>query len=214
VVLQSGLEAALGEGWLAVLHALGEAQHKLTRQEVLAGWPPDHDKPDATTLWRWLSGAVAQGLVRQEGTGHRRDPYRYWLPQREELMRPDGGSVEEMQAWNARCVAELLAGMERASGAGPTPEAPRSGDEGPTAAPAVADLPAEVVPLEPVPPPVTGPQPAESASPAPGPPPSQAAQPAAPDEAARLPYPWNIMNPAEVPEEVWKRARAGQENAS
>jgi hypothetical protein len=27
-----------------------------------------------------------------------------------------------------------------------------------------------------------------------------------------LPYPFNTMNPADVPEEVWKQARAAQKN--
>jgi hypothetical protein len=30
----------------------------------------------------------------------------------------------------------------------------------------------------------------------------------------RLPYPFNIMNPAEIPEEVWQQARAAQKNTS
>jgi hypothetical protein len=33
-----------------------------------------------------------------------------------------------------------------------------------------------------------------------------------PEAVVCLPYPFNLMNPADVSEEVWKRARAGQEN--
>jgi hypothetical protein len=35
-------------------------------------------------LWRWLQRAVGLGLVRQDGTGRRNAPFRYWLPGQEE----------------------------------------------------------------------------------------------------------------------------------
>jgi hypothetical protein len=208
-VLQSGPEA-LGDSWPAVFQALAEAQRKLTRQEILDDWSADYPRPDATTLWRWLSRAVAGGIVRQEGTGRPRDPFRYWLPQREEFLRPEGGSAAALQAWNARCVAEMMARLERTSGAQPTAEAPLSGTEGPTGGPAGAVVQTEVMPLEPVPAPDAGPESAASATPEPVP--SQAAQPVAPEAPLRLPYPFNLMNPADVPEEVWQQARAGREN--
>ncbi len=107
-VLQSGLEAAAGEGWQAVLAILAAAYGKLTRQEILDQWPADYDRPDATSLWRWLTRAVACGQVRQEGTGRHHEPFRYWLPTREELLRPEGGTPEELQAWNNRYLAEAL----------------------------------------------------------------------------------------------------------
>jgi hypothetical protein len=212
VVLQSGLEAALGENWPAVLHALSEAHTKLTRQEILDNWSEDYRKPDSTTLWRWLSRAVAQGMVRQEGTGRPRDPFRYWLPAREPFIRPDGGSAKELQAWNDRCVAELVARMEQTDGAQSAPEASQSGKECPGGGPAVAGVQAEEMPREPVPPPESGPESAASTSPAAGPLPSQAAQPVVAEAPVRLPYPFNMMNPADVPEEVWKQARTGKEN--
>jgi hypothetical protein len=92
-----------------------------SRQEILDRWPADDDRPDATTLWRWLSQAVAAGIVCQEGTGRHRDPFRYWLPAREEMLRPEGGSAEDMQAWNARCLAEAFARLDPTSVAEPTP---------------------------------------------------------------------------------------------
>jgi hypothetical protein len=211
-VVQSGVEAALGDSWPAVVHALTEAHSKLTRQEILDNWSPDYSKPDAATLWRWLSRAVAQGIVRQEGTGRPRDPFRYWLPQREPLLRPEGGSAEALQAWNARCVEEMFANLERAGGATPAPQTALSGDEAPTAVPAGAAVQAEVMSPEPVPPPEADPEPAALASPTPDSLPAQAVQPVAPQAPVRLPYPFNVMNPADVPEEVWKQARAGQES--
>ena len=56
----------------------------------------------------------------------------------------------------------------------------------------------------------SGPQGANSVSPTAQPLPSQAAQPVAPESTVRLPYPFNLMNPADVSEEVWKQARRGQ----
>ena len=42
--------------------------------------------------------------------------------------------------------------------------------------------------------------------------PSQAADGAAPEARLRLPYPFNIMNPADVPNEVWQEAQAARGN--
>jgi hypothetical protein len=36
---------------------------------------------------RWLEQAVAQGLIRKDRTGHRNDPFRYWLPANEDRWR-------------------------------------------------------------------------------------------------------------------------------
>jgi hypothetical protein len=190
VVLQSGVEAAFGESWQAVLHVLTAATTRLTRQEILETWPADYGKPDATTLWRWLSRAAAQGVVRQDGTGRQHDPFRYWLPARQELIRPDDGSPAELQAWNDRIVAEMLANLELKSSANPPVETPFSAGED---YPAPAPLAAAEAGLAP-----------EPAAPFPLPP----AEAVAPEPPVRLPYPWTLMNPAEVPDWVWKQARA------
>jgi hypothetical protein len=211
-LLQSGLEAALGDSWAAVLHALREARSKLTRQEILDRWSADYPKPDATTLWRWLSRAVAQGIVRQEGTGRPRDPFRYWLPEREAFLRPQGASDEALRAWNARCLAEAFAWLDPTSGAKPTHEMTLLGNRASTGMPAVAAVQAEVTPTEPAPPPDSGSESAAAASPPPAPLPSPLAQPVAPQAPVRLPYPFNLLNPADVPDQVWKQARAAQES--
>jgi hypothetical protein len=67
---------------------------------------------------------------------------------------------------------------------------------------------------DPAPRPEPGPQPAAPAVPRPDLLPSQTAEPAAPPPEAgvRLPYPYNTMNPADVPEEVWRRARQARPN--
>ena len=61
---------------------LEDARRQLTRREILADWPPDFEAPARVTLWKWLERAVAQGLVCQEGTGRKNDPFRYWLPEK------------------------------------------------------------------------------------------------------------------------------------
>jgi hypothetical protein len=50
--------------------------------------------------------------VRQGGTGRHHDPFRYWLTVREPLIRPDGGSPEELAAWNDRSMAEMFERLE------------------------------------------------------------------------------------------------------
>jgi hypothetical protein len=77
------------ETW-ALLRRLFEAAHaRRTRAEVLAAWPPDVPAPSEATLWRWLDQAVARGLLRCEGAGHKTAPFRYWLPGQEEKWKDD-----------------------------------------------------------------------------------------------------------------------------
>jgi hypothetical protein len=206
VVLPSGPENDLGDGWPGVASTLSEAYTKLTRQEILDQWPPDYPKPDRTTLWRWLSRAAAQGFVRQEGAGRPRDPFRYWLPEREAMMRPDGASAEALQAWNDRCLAEMFAGKEWTEPAKEGHEAAPSVGESPTPVPTVAAAEVQVLPPESVPVPVPIPEAVPAASPPPGNSPPEAPHPVAAEAAVRLPYPFNTMNPAEVPAEVWQQA--------
>ena len=183
---------------------------KLTRQDILGEWPDDFEKPKTNTLWRWLDQAFKKGQVACQGKGSKSDPFRYWLPAREEFLRPEGGGEEALRAWNARCVEEAFARLDQASE--PTPAEPMTlpGNEGPSGLPAAAPVPAEMPP-EP-PPPDSGSQSAVTASPTAAPVPSPAAQPVAAEASVRLPYPFNLMNPADVPEQVWKQARRRQGN--
>jgi hypothetical protein len=208
LVLQRGAEAALPEAWQGVLHVLSEAQYKMTRQEILAHWPPDFDKPDSTTLYRWLNKAVANGTVCQEGKP--REGFRYWLRERNEYMRPDGGTDEELQAWNARCLAETLPWLKPAVPAPPVPEAPRSPNEDPPAA-AASPVSETHPPLERPPAPDLPPEIAAPLSGAPDIPPLTATEPPAPEVPVRLPWPYNTMNPVDVPQHVWQQARAAQQ---
>jgi hypothetical protein len=75
--------------WESVRLILNDAPQKLTRQDVLGEWPTEHEAPNPTSLWRLLEKAVDQGLLSREGTGHKSDPFRYWLPAREEVWKQD-----------------------------------------------------------------------------------------------------------------------------
>lgn len=77
------------EGWPVLLGVLEDARKKLTRKEILEGWPEDHPKPGDVTLWRWLEEAVAAGRVLRSGTGRRPDPFVYWLLGMEEKWAAD-----------------------------------------------------------------------------------------------------------------------------
>jgi hypothetical protein len=78
-----------GRQWETLLLVLEDAPQKLTRQDILAEWPPDFLRPERVTLWRWLDRAVANNQILCEGSGRKADPFRYWLPQREEVWKQD-----------------------------------------------------------------------------------------------------------------------------
>jgi hypothetical protein len=73
--------------WGPLRMVLEDAPQKLTRQDILAEWPPDFARPNPTSLWRWLERAVGRGLVAREGAGRKADPFRYWLPEREAVWK-------------------------------------------------------------------------------------------------------------------------------
>lgn len=77
------------QNWSCLRLVLEDANGKKTRQQLHADWPADYPRPGDATLYRWLQRAVAAALVCQEGTGRRSDPFRYWLPEREEIWKKD-----------------------------------------------------------------------------------------------------------------------------
>jgi hypothetical protein len=77
------------QGWGVLRRVLEDAPHKLTRQEVLEWWPLEAGRPSVASVYRWLEQAVEAGLVRQEGSGRRGDPYLCWLPEMEERWQSD-----------------------------------------------------------------------------------------------------------------------------
>ncbi len=75
--------------WRAVRAVFAGAPHKLTRKDVLIRWPEGSRQPERISLLRWLEKAVQQGLLRKDGLGLRNQPFRYWLPEKEEAWRQD-----------------------------------------------------------------------------------------------------------------------------
>jgi hypothetical protein len=82
-------EAEFLEAWPALCGVLEQAADRVTRGQVLAQWPEALVPPDRRILARWLEEAVARGLVSRRGLGRKADPFRYWLPGREEQWRQD-----------------------------------------------------------------------------------------------------------------------------
>jgi hypothetical protein len=94
--LGNGDRESFLDHWDTFKTVLDDAQQKLTRQEILQQWPADFPKPNIGTLHRWLQSAVPLGRICQQGTGRRRDPFRYWLPERTDDFSTEGASAEEM----------------------------------------------------------------------------------------------------------------------
>ena len=84
----SRADAEFAAHWCLLEVLLLQADRKLSRDEILAGWPAE-DRPDAVTLYRWLRRAVEEGFLRQDGLGKSKNPFRYWLPASEERWRQD-----------------------------------------------------------------------------------------------------------------------------
>jgi hypothetical protein len=109
----SFLEEEFMQSWTILRAVLADAPRKLTRRQVARSWPPDAEAPAPATLWRWLERAVGQGLMLREGSGRRRDPFRYWLPGQEEQWKVPRWQ-KELEALNERLMKSD----------GPLPEAP------------------------------------------------------------------------------------------
>jgi hypothetical protein len=201
--LGTSAEPGYEHSW-PLLHAiLEQSEGPLTRRAILHRWPDSALAPGKLTVWKWLGRAVQEVRVLQDGRANRREPFSYQLP----------GMAEK---WHERFLASLMKRLE-AGDQKQRPaalEAPSSADNDATPCVPMA-RPDETMPLEPEPLHERSPEPAASASSSPVP-----SVPQTPDQLAllpskasvRLPYPWNLMNPAEVPDEVWRRARGTQQN--
>jgi hypothetical protein len=75
--------AVFVSAWPEVHYLLASATDKLCQQTILERWPEDGDPSDRSTLLRWLTRATRQGLIQRMGSGHRGDPHRYRLAERE-----------------------------------------------------------------------------------------------------------------------------------
>lgn len=78
-VLDAVQAEEFSHSWQTLCLVLEAAGRGLTRREILQEWLADREAPSPATLWKWLERGVSQGLVYQEGTGRKNDPFRYGL---------------------------------------------------------------------------------------------------------------------------------------
>jgi hypothetical protein len=102
------------ENWEQLRAALADAPRKLTQRQVAKRWPGS--PPHGVTLWRWLEQAASQGLVCRDGSGRKREPYRYWLREREEQWRqnPEGRRMLEEEQQKREIMELILEANRRA----------------------------------------------------------------------------------------------------
>jgi len=67
------------ENWARVRAVLVCRGGAISAHEIREFWPADADRPGLSTLYEWLADAYARKLVRREGRGMARDPWRYRL---------------------------------------------------------------------------------------------------------------------------------------
>jgi hypothetical protein len=79
-------EQEFASHWDQLAGVLRLFKWKLTRRDIHGQWPGP-DRPDPATLYRWLRRGVEAGLLRQDGRGTRQHPFRYWLPETEDVWR-------------------------------------------------------------------------------------------------------------------------------
>lgn len=100
--------------WPEVHEILDQADDPLSGKEILALWPDGSKPPCRSTLWRWLKRAADQGRLACQTTDRPGDPYRYWLPERTDLLRPDpSAGPEALAAWNARRSQDIFDRIDR-----------------------------------------------------------------------------------------------------
>lgn len=82
-------ERQFAENWQAVLAAL-RGRTAATCKELLETWPADTDRPHLSTLYEWLNHAAARKLIRREGQGTSKKPWRYRLENEDDKYRDRG----------------------------------------------------------------------------------------------------------------------------
>jgi hypothetical protein len=104
IVRTDATGAPVAQAWPEVHYVLANATDKLSQQTILERWPVEENRPDRSTLSRWLKRAAHQHLICSCGTGYRGDSFRYWLPGREPLLWPGASASEaDKEAWRVRC---------------------------------------------------------------------------------------------------------------
>ena len=107
-----GPSDALAVSWPGLDVVLTRTRHRMTRPEILADWPPEHERPSPNTLWRVLEQAGAAGRMKRDGTGTRADPFVYWLTGQEEVWQRDPlGLLNEPATFQSEGLTALSPGQ-------------------------------------------------------------------------------------------------------
>jgi hypothetical protein len=72
-------ELQFEENWQAVLAVLQARTVAVTTKEIRQFWPEDAERPSESTLYNWLNRAFAKKMVRREGRGNAKNPWKYRL---------------------------------------------------------------------------------------------------------------------------------------
>lgn len=72
-------ERQFEENWQMVLAVFKTHDVALTHKEIRERWPSDTERPNETTLYDWLNLAHTKKLIRRQGRGNSKNPYRYRL---------------------------------------------------------------------------------------------------------------------------------------
>src|SRR5439155_6165573 len=93
-------EPDFAHGWPVLQALLENAEGPMTRRDIFRSWPDSSPSPAKLTLWKWLSRAVREGQVLQQGSGRTNEPYQYYLP----------GMMEKL---HAKFLADFARRLER-----------------------------------------------------------------------------------------------------
>jgi hypothetical protein len=106
--LGTSAEPDFEHGWPVLQGILEQAEGPVTRRAIWRCWPATALVPARLTLWKWLTRAVNEGRVLQNGEGTRRHPFEYSLP----------GMVEK---WHQQFLERFTRELEQDAGPGTPP---------------------------------------------------------------------------------------------
>ena len=101
------------KNWHLVEMVLEDAPQKFTRDDILLEWPDDFEAPHRATLLHWLTRALEEELVRREGNGRKRDPFRYWLPGSVDRWRREKPLYDQLEEISRRSALPFQSWRER-----------------------------------------------------------------------------------------------------
>lgn len=95
------LSVRFHENWEHVYTILKGRTQAATHQELLMDWPADLERPSPATLYSWLNLAFEKKLLRRQGNGRCKDPYRYRLTNEDDEYL-DRGEIPPMKELDLR----------------------------------------------------------------------------------------------------------------